>query len=171
MEELIKEYKEALKTIKQAKEKAEEEELKIYSEMISDIEFALEWMQTARRPGNRRGIERRAAYQREKVYDPLLMQRYFRSMDDNSYEWDNYKKENVIGEWERIQVEDALSVLTEREKEIYLMAKGYSLSYSKIANYLLIGRSSVQKMVERAEMKIAKQIRESLFCSFSMDEY
>lgn len=145
-----------MKNIKKFKETAGKEEHKIYFEMISDLEFALEWMQTARRPGNRRGIERRAAYQREKVCNPLLMQRYFRGKDDNIYEWDNYKKENVIGEWERIQVEDALSVLTEREKEIYLMAKGYSLSYSKIANYLLIGRSSVQKMVERAEMKIAK---------------
>ncbi|PFF75830.1 RNA polymerase subunit sigma-24 [Bacillus cereus] len=163
MEELVKQYKKSLKKIKKSKETAEEEELKIYSEMISDIEFALEWMQTARRPGNRRGIERRAAYQREKVCDPLLMQRYFRSMDDNGYEWDNYKKEHVISEWEKIQVEDALSVLTKREKEIYLMAKGYSLSYSKIANYLLISRSSVQKMMERAELKIAKQIRESLF--------
>lgn len=97
MEELIKEYKESLKAIKQAKETVEEEELKIYSEMISDLEFALEWMQTVRRPGNRRGIDRRAAYQREKICDPLLIQRYFRSIDDNIYEWDHHEKKHTIG--------------------------------------------------------------------------
>lgn len=164
MEELIKEYKQSLKTIKQAKETAEEEEHKIYSEMISDLEFALEWMQTARRPGNRRGIERRAAYQREKVYDPLLMQRYFRNMDDNIYEWDNQVQEHTIGEWARVQLEDALSTLTEREKELYLMSRGYCLSYSEIASYLVISRSTVQTVVERGERKIAKRIQESIFC-------
>ncbi|MGV5537606.1 sigma factor-like helix-turn-helix DNA-binding protein [Bacillus sp. XB1] len=164
MEELIKEYKQSLKTIKQAKGTAEEEEHKIYSEMISDLEFALEWMQTARRPGNRRGIERRAAYQREKVYDPLLMQRYFRNMDDNIYEWDNQVQEHTIGEWARVQLEDALSTLTEREKELYLMSRGYCLSYSEIASYLVISRSTVQTVVERGERKIAKRIQESIFC-------
>lgn len=48
MEELIKVYKEFFKSIKQAKETAGEEELKIYSEMTSDLEFALEWMRTDR---------------------------------------------------------------------------------------------------------------------------
>ncbi|EJS63090.1 hypothetical protein ICU_04696 [Bacillus cereus BAG2X1-1] len=67
MKELIKEYKSSLKIIKQAKETAKEEEHKIYSEMISDLEIAFERGQTAKRPTNRRGIERRAAYQHEKV--------------------------------------------------------------------------------------------------------
>lgn len=38
------EYKESLNAIKQTKETAEEDEFKIYYEMISDLEFALEWM-------------------------------------------------------------------------------------------------------------------------------
>ncbi|PEO24951.1 RNA polymerase subunit sigma-24 [Bacillus toyonensis] len=164
MEELIKEYKQSLKTIKQAKERAEEEEHMIYSEMISDLEFALEWMQTARRAGNRRGIERRAVYQREKVYNPLLMQRYCGGTYDNIYEWDNHEKEHTIGAWERIQLEDALSVLTVREKEIYLMHRGYCLSYGKIAESLVISRSTVQNMIERAGEKIVRQIKQSLFC-------
>ncbi|EPF11114.1 sigma-70 family RNA polymerase sigma factor [Bacillus cereus BAG1O-3] len=165
MEELIKQYKKSLKDIKKSKETAGEEELRIYSEMISDLEFALEWMQTARRPGNRRGIERRAAYQREKVCDPLLMQRYFRSMDDNGYEWDNHQQENMIDEWEKVKLEDALSLLTKREKEVYLMSRGYCLTYRDIAKYLMVSSSTVQTMIERAEKKIARHTRESLFCN------
>lgn len=36
------------------------------------------------------------------------MQRYFRSMDNNLYEWDNHQQEYVIGEWEKIRLEDVL---------------------------------------------------------------
>lgn len=129
--------------------------------MISDISYSLEWMKQARRPGNRRGIERLAAYQRERACDPLLMQRYFRSMDDNLYEWDNHQQEYVIGQWDKIRLEDALSLLTEREKEACLMSRGYCLTYREIARYL----DTVQSMIERAEKKIARQVNESLFCN------
>ncbi|WP_255298967.1 sigma-70 family RNA polymerase sigma factor [Bacillus cereus] len=164
MDELIKEYNLSLNKVKIAKESASEEEQKILVDMISDLEFALTWMRTGRRENNSRGIERRAAYQRERAFDPLLMQRYFRSTDDNVYEWDNHLQEHTIGEWEKIQLEDALSVLTEREKEVYLMSRGYCLPYSEIANYLIISRSTVQTMVERAEKKIIRKTNESLFC-------
>ncbi|WP_141536513.1 hypothetical protein [Bacillus cereus] len=59
--------------MKNAKENACEEEKKIFSGMISDLEFTLEWLRTGIRRGNRRGIERRAAYQRERACDPLLV--------------------------------------------------------------------------------------------------
>lgn len=36
------------------------------------------------------------------------MHRYFRSMDDNLYEWDNHQQEHVIGECEKIRLEDVL---------------------------------------------------------------
>lgn len=39
------------------------------------------------------------------------MQRYFRSMDDNLYEWDNHHQEHAIGEWDKIRLEDTLSVV------------------------------------------------------------
>lgn len=131
--------------------------------MISDITYSLEWMKRARKSRNRRGVERLAAYQRERACDPLPMQRYFRSMDDNLYAWDNHQQENAIGEWDKIRLEDALSSLTEREKEVYLMSRGYFLIYSEIARYLNITCSTVQSMIERAEKKIARQANESLF--------
>jgi positive control factor len=163
MEKLLKQYIETLKATKNLLEKAADEDKPIIRGMISDLEFAIEWMSTGRRPGNKRGIERRAAYQREKPFDPLLMQKFFRSSDP-VYKWDDHEKEHVITEWDRQRIEDALSVLTKREREVYLMSRGYSLSYSEIANYLCISSSSVQTMIERAEKKIQKRINESLLC-------
>ncbi|HFK1514987.1 TPA: sigma-70 family RNA polymerase sigma factor [Bacillus cereus] len=164
MEEFVKSYKHSLRKLKKAQENACEEEKKIFSSMISDVEFTIEWLSTGRRPGNRRGIERRAAYQRERAVDPLLMQRYFRGTDNHIYEWDGHQKEHVIGEWDKIRLEDALSLLTIREKEVYFMSRGHCLTYKEIANYLDLSCSTVQTMIERAEKKIARQIDESLFC-------
>jgi positive control factor len=163
MHNLIKEYKESLKVTRKMYDNAVDEDKKIIAGMISDLEFAIEWMSTGRRPGNKRGIERRAAYQREKPFDPLLLQKYFRSSEP-VYKWDDHEKEHVITEWDRQRIEDALSVLTDREREVYLMSRGYCLTYSEIANYLCISSSSVQTMIERAEKKIKKRIKESLFC-------
>lgn len=163
MQQLIEEYKQSLKAARGMYTKASNEDKKIISGIISDLEFAIEWMTTGRRPGNRRGIERRATYQREKPFDPLLMQKFFRSSEP-VYEWDHHEKEDVITSWDRERIEDALSVLTDREREVYLMSRGYCLTYSEIANYLCISSSSVQTMIERAEKKIKRRINESLFC-------
>jgi positive control factor len=161
--QLIYEYKQSLKAAREMYTNASEEDKKIISGMISDIEYAIEWMEKCRMPGNRRGIERRAAYQREKPFDPLMMQKYFRS-SEQVYEWDDHEQEDKLSDWDMQRIEDALSVLTEKEKEVYLMSRGHCLSYSQIANYLCISRGAVQKMIERAEKKIAERITESLFC-------
>lgn len=49
---------------------------RILNEMVADCERTIEWLGSGRRPGNKRGIERRAAYQREKLMDPVRMQAY-----------------------------------------------------------------------------------------------
>lgn len=64
------------------------------------------------------------------------MQRYVRSTVMPVYEWDTAAKESVISEWDRMQLEDALSTLTDREKEIYVMSRGHGLTMEKISNYL-----------------------------------
>ncbi|WP_242136632.1 sigma factor-like helix-turn-helix DNA-binding protein [Bacillus cereus group sp. BfR-BA-01360] len=163
MKELMKEYRETLKQLEKAKEDAVEADVKVIKEMISDIEYALEWMRTAKQPGAKRGIERRAAYERETACDPLLMQRYFRSTP-TKYEWDKEEKENVISEWERIMLDDALSTLSESEREIYIMFKGYCFSMGEISILMNKSKSTVQTVLRRADEKIGKQIKESLFC-------
>lgn len=81
------------------------------------------------------------------------MQRYVRSTEMPVYEWDTEVKESVISEWDRIQLEDALSTLTEREKEIYVMSRGYGFTQDKISNYLKVKRTTVQEYLKRADKK------------------
>jgi positive control factor len=163
MEKLLLSYKESLSKAKRMIEKASDRDKSLLNGMIRDLQYAIEWMETGRQPGNRRGVERLAAYQRERPFDPLLMQRFFRSQDE-AYEWDESENESVISSAEQEMIEDALSVLTSKEKEVYLMSRGHCLSYSQIANYLCISSSSIQTMIERAEKKISKRRFGSLFC-------
>uniref|UniRef100_UPI003A848171 sigma-70 family RNA polymerase sigma factor n=2 Tax=Bacillus cereus group TaxID=86661 RepID=UPI003A848171 len=150
--------------LEESKVGATEKDISIINEMISDINYSLEWMHTAKQPGKTRGIERRAAYEREKPCDPLLMQRYVRSTVIPVYEWDTEVKESVISEWDRIQLEDALSTLTEREKEIYIMSRGYGFTQDKISNLLKLQRTTVQEYLKRADKKIGERMSGSLFC-------
>ncbi|KRE56574.1 hypothetical protein [Paenibacillus sp. Soil750] len=44
---------------------------RIINEMIADCDWTIEWLESGRWPGNKRGIERRATYQREKSTMPV----------------------------------------------------------------------------------------------------
>lgn len=132
-----------------------EGEKRIVSEMISDCEWTLEWLDSGRRPGNKRGIERRAAYQRDKLMDPVRMQAFvFKSTAGSPAN---------LSEWQRFQIQDALSRLSERERECYVMAHGECFSFSEIGHMLGISKSSVEEYVSRAQRKISEDVNTSLF--------
>ncbi|WP_019123798.1 sigma-70 family RNA polymerase sigma factor [Brevibacillus massiliensis] len=130
-------------------------ERQIIGEMISSTEFVIEWLETGRRPGNKRGIERRAAYQREKLMDPVRMQAFVANSTAGS--------PANLTEWQRYQLEDALSGLSERERECYTLAHGECFSFEEIADLLGISKSSVATHIKRAQTKISKRLMNSLF--------
>jgi RNA polymerase sigma factor (sigma-70 family) len=157
MDELIKKYRESLKIVRQLQLRANnEEDMRLLGGMASDLQYSLDWLRSGRRPGNRRGIERRAAYQRERPIDPVHIQNFVANPTK--------EKPCTVTDWDRQRIEDALSILTVREREIYLMARGQCLSYEQIAGYLFVCKSTVQTTVERADNKISKRTRQSLFC-------
>jgi RNA polymerase sigma factor (sigma-70 family) len=131
----------------------------IVSGMISELEYAIKWMKTGRQPGNRRGVERLAAYQRERPFDPVLMQRFFRSTEP-IYSWEEKERENVVTLSERLKIESVLSRLTDKEKEIFLMSRGYCLSYSDIAKKMNVTKAAIQRTIARAEKKISEVLKE-----------
>ncbi|CAH8709759.1 Fis family transcriptional regulator [Paenibacillus thiaminolyticus] len=89
-----------------------ESDMSFLSSMISDREYDIEWMETGRRPGNKRGIERRAAYQRERPVDPLKLQAYVaKSCSGGAVQAER------ITDRERDRIEFALGQLSPREKE------------------------------------------------------
>ena len=165
MQDLLKEYKETRRQLNRAYEARREgvkvldnqaiTERQLLSEMISDVEYVIEWLETGRRPGNKRGIERRAAYEREKLMDPVRMQAFVARGTAGS--------PCNLTEWQRFQLEDALSSLTERERECYELTHGEGFSFEETARLLKITKSSVQTLVTRAQIKISDRVTNSLF--------
>ncbi|TXK82615.1 sigma factor-like helix-turn-helix DNA-binding protein [Paenibacillus sp. N3.4] len=154
--ELEQSYRGTYHSLKKAKERSEDvRTIQMITQMISDVDFAIEWMHTGRRPGNKRGIERRSAYQREKLMDPIRMQAYAQQNHAGS--------PSNLTDGQRNQLEMALSRLSERERECYVMAHGHCHSMSDIAAMLNIRKSSVQTFVERAQNKISKDLQMNLF--------
>ncbi|MGE7613505.1 sigma factor-like helix-turn-helix DNA-binding protein [Paenibacillus sp. NPDC101420] len=148
-------YQLSLKSAERAYRKADADDKKVISGMKSDCEFVIEWLTTGRRPGNKRGVERRAAYQKEKLMDPIRMQSFVQHSSAGS--------PSNLNDWERFQIEDALSRLTNRERDCFVLAHGECFSFSEIANLLTIHKSSVEVYVKRAQEKISRDLRESIF--------
>ncbi|MFJ9498759.1 sigma factor-like helix-turn-helix DNA-binding protein [Brevibacillus centrosporus] len=130
-------------------------ERQIIGEMVGDTEFVIEWLETGRRPGNKRGIERRAAYEREKLMDPVRMQTFVSRSTAGS--------PCNLTDWQRFQLADALSCLTDRERECYVLTHGEGFSFEDTARLLQITKSSVQTLVTRAQSKISERVTNSLF--------
>ncbi|WP_218781385.1 hypothetical protein, partial [Carnobacterium maltaromaticum] len=73
---LVIEYKEGLKDLKLEREliKINDEhsdDLRLLGGMISDMEHAIEWLETAREPGTRRTISNRSRYQRTSLWGDI----------------------------------------------------------------------------------------------------
>ncbi|GIP35502.1 sigma-70 family RNA polymerase sigma factor [Paenibacillus sp. J2TS4] len=151
MEELKKSYQGTYRIIQQAHQNSQHAgEKKLLSEMLSDCLFVIEWIGSGRPPGNRRGIERRAAYQREKLVDPISMQAYVHKSTAGS--------PANLTDGQRAKLKTALSKLSDRERDCYVMAHGECFSYSEIAAMLQITKGSVAQYISRAQKKISQQI-------------
>jgi RNA polymerase sigma-70 factor (ECF subfamily) len=152
MQDLLIEYKESLKQVKKLKEKfpqnkAErnpDEDLNYgyLSNMETSLTFIIKWLSTGRQPGIR-GVERLDAYRREVLYDPLWFQQ------------ERFSQQLIIPDPRRYKIiEDALSVLSEREKEVYRMSRGEGFSFQEIADILCISRGTICVLIHRAEKKL-----------------
>jgi RNA polymerase sigma-70 factor (ECF subfamily) len=123
------------------------------NEMIGECEYAAEWLETGRRPGNRRGIERRAAYQRERPVDPIVLQAYIGHRSAGGA-----VQASSVTDEDRQRIENVLAKLTNREREAYTMVVGGGLSYSEVAELIGVQKGSVQSFVEAAEKKIRSML-------------
>ena len=154
MNELILEYKRALKDTKSRYEQLEEADpnRKIFSAMINDLEYVVKWLSTGRQPEAKRAIDRRSVYQRTVFASPEVLEALA-----NDYKIVKESPRIVSDEDKRL-IEDVLSALTEKEREIYITVVGHNLSFSKCAALHGIAKGSVQKHIERARKKIAIQL-------------
>jgi RNA polymerase sigma-70 factor (ECF subfamily) len=156
--DLVPSYRNTKRILEQARTRAEDpSDRQTIGGMIRDVEFALEWLQHGRQPGTRRGIERRAAYERERPVDPVHLQAYVANRSAGGP-----VQAASVSEEDRERIEAILGQLSPRERDCYRMAIGHGLPYSEIAALLGITKSSVQYYVERADIKINRMIRGQL---------
>lgn len=156
MEDLLKLYKEARAKLMKAKElPMDDENKKLINSMLSDVQFSIDWLHKGHNPEPRRGIHRRSGRQRTVTVDPLHMQSYAQPAACGS--------PTTLSDHERFQIDDALSTLSEREKQAYILRFGLCFSLRQVALEMGTTKSAVQTMLERSEKKIADNKANSLF--------
>ncbi|MEH7105121.1 sigma factor-like helix-turn-helix DNA-binding protein (plasmid) [Bacillus velezensis] len=128
-------------------------DLKTIRRIISDLEWTIEFIEKGRQPGLRRSINRQSEWRRLWIQDPEKMALMY--SDKHSV---RPNAGNGVTEEEAGIIKDYLSVLTDREKEIYVMHEGEKFSYERIAAMLGVAKSTVQTTVRRARVKISKRL-------------
>lgn len=134
-------YRETLDTNNPDYEKNNE----IIGGMISDMQYALDWMRIGRRPGARRGIDRQSIYQRTVLLDSEI----FPSLQVEAIPGE-------LTEEEKRRVTDVLCTLSYRERHCFILNVSYGLSYNEIAGEMKLTKASVQHYVNRAKKKIKR---------------
>lgn len=113
--------------------------------MVSDCKYVIDWLSHGRRPGNKRGIERRAGYEREILLEPIRMQNFtcdFKAIPSQG-----------LTEDEQYQLDYILGLLSRRERECYMLANGEGFSHVAIAGMLMISAGSVSEYIQRAQKR------------------
>lgn len=163
LDDLKKGYRKTLKRLQDRREQIVEaglesecaDELDLIKGMVSDVNYAIEWLHTGRQPNAKRGIDRRSVYQRTVFMDPAIMERYMRPT--------NTRSASTLTEDDKHRLEEVLELLSPRERECYEMHYGDGLPHSKIAEILNIPRSNVGEYVKRAHEKVSRGWQGTLF--------
>jgi RNA polymerase sigma factor (sigma-70 family) len=119
------------------------------SRMITDLEYSIEWMETSRRPGNKRGIERRSYEQRTIVKDPAWVQAMIKAKQG----------QKTLSDEELQKLDDLLGCLNTEQYEVFTMIRGKCFSYEECARMLGMTKSNVQYHLERAEEVLREKVK------------
>lgn len=129
----------------------DEADKKIISSMIRDLEYVIKWLETGRNPDSRRGIDKHGAY----TMDPQILDRI------------KIQKPKVdvkeLPIHQKVMIEEAIDGLTEKERDAFLMIRVEGLTYEYAAELMNIKKTSIQNHLQRAEKKIEKRKKGSLF--------
>lgn len=124
----------------------------IYRAEIRDIEFIIKWIRIGGQPNRTRGIENRAAYDREIPVDPYWIQ----------LKSDNVQETFITDEYDDVDIDQEklikkiISPLSKKEKEIFTMAANH-MSIRQISNMTGIPRSTVYDTLKNSRKKIEEK--------------
>ncbi|GLY09585.1 sigma-70 family RNA polymerase sigma factor [Pseudobacillus badius] len=119
--------------------------------MISDLEYAIEWLKVGRNPDTRRGIDKSGVY----VTDPLVIETMPAIIE--------HQEERELSQSEKEMIEDALCSLSAREKDAFILVRVEGMTFEYAAELLGVKKGAVQSYVDRAEKKIEQRKLMSLF--------
>ncbi|OAS21150.1 sigma factor-like helix-turn-helix DNA-binding protein [Paenibacillus oryzisoli] len=122
-------------------------EVTVVGGMISDMQYALEWMRKGRRPGSRRGIENSQVYLRHDFMDM-----------DEFPSLDLEISESSLTDPQKKRILEILLQLSERERQCYILHLAYGRSMAEISVDLGLTKRTVQTFIDRAKAKIQKFI-------------
>lgn len=173
MNALMMEYKSTLKDTKEllkqtesrlqiAQNKGDVEEIKLLEDdkavirsWISNLNYTIQWIRTGRQPGTTRGIERRAAYDREIPVEPYWIQ----LNEDGKvpvFEFDESEEELERTMNKEGIVKEIMKTLDKTERTVFELASK-EFSQREIARFLNMKHSTVQKIIERCKRKIIEE--------------
>ncbi|MFB6367896.1 sigma factor-like helix-turn-helix DNA-binding protein [Paenibacillus elgii] len=139
LHDLLLEYRKAKKDLVSLYNRTtDKEERSLISDMIGDCEFMERWLGTGRMPGNRRGTDRLSVYQRTKVWDPSWMEQPISKPAGTDRE---------LTEEERFN--DAMSNLSERERQCFVLHTAFRFSIRQIAEELDLKKRTVQTNLQK----------------------
>lgn len=179
MQRLLKEYRQTKKAVEECTNRLKEtcerkkktisceemtaiqKELAILTEMLADLQYAINWMAQGHKPYSN-GIERRGAY--SVAIAPLLMQKYF-GCTDTGYDWDKEVKKDGITSQDKEIIELALGTLKPKERELYLLKVGYAVEIKDAAKMMNITYEDAKKTLQRTQKKINKAVKKDMFLS------
>ncbi|MTD30171.1 sigma factor-like helix-turn-helix DNA-binding protein [Planomicrobium sp. YIM 101495] len=126
-----------------------EVDIRLVTDMIADMEYAIEWLRSGRQPNVYQGIDKKAVYQK-------MM---FETMDfipDIAEQLDINDHQLRLTPYQRIKITNVLAVLSTRERQCYLLHTTQQMSVEEVAKEAGIKKGTAQKYIERARIKVKK---------------
>lgn len=122
---------------------------------ISNLNYAIQWMRTGRQPGTTRGVENRAAYERDIEVDPQVLQQI---IDDQSeiYVFEDTDETIERNKNKEELIKTILKILSKKEQAVFELASK-QFTQREIGEMLGIKRVTVQKILQRCKEKIASE--------------
>jgi DNA-binding CsgD family transcriptional regulator len=144
LEDLIREYRKSLRLLRSAKTKP-----LFCGSMVSDAEFAIEYMATGHIPGTKWTVARWPLRKREIPVDPIMMARFVQNREPIAAAPDHVVR----------LLESLLKSLSPLERDAYELVRGRGYSFKQSGKLLGCSKASAQSYVKRAEKKIRLAIR------------
>ncbi len=136
-----------------------EADIETVQKWLSNINYGLHYMNLGHAPGLIRGIERRAAYEREVPFEPYWIQRRQATSDASVYEVETCEDISLIevSQEEKEKIVQAMTQsLTDRQKDILQLASnGYT--HDEIASTLGVHKGTIDRTMSRIKEKIANE--------------